>query len=117
MVELSKDAQGLLMRVQAQNQQLQSIMMQRQSLEMQEAEIKDALDEIKDREEIYKEVAGLLIKADKKRVKDDLEESLEFIKIKKKQFGEQEALLKKGLDDDQKKLMSMIQPHGGGVAE
>jgi prefoldin beta subunit len=118
MVELSKDAQDLLMKVQSENQQLQAIMAQRQNIEMQEVEIKDALNEIKDKTEIYKEVAGLLIKADKKKIQDELEESMEFIKIKRKQFNEQEALLKKGLEDDQRKLMAMIQPGGmGGVAE
>jgi prefoldin beta subunit len=118
MVDLSKEAQELLMKVQAENQQLQSLMTQRQNVEMQEVEIKDALNEIKDKTEIYKEVAGLLIKAEKKTVQDELEESKEFIKIKKKQFNEQEALLKKGLEDDQRKLMAMIQPPGAGrVAE
>lgn len=119
MVELTRDAQDLLLKVQSENQQLQAIMTQRQNVEMQEVEIKDALNEIKNRDEIYKEVAGLLIKTDKKIVQEELEESVEFIKIKKKQFSEQEILLKKGLEDDQRKLMAMIQPggSGSGVAE
>ncbi len=116
MVDLSREAQELLLKVQSENQQLQAIMVQRQNVEMQEVEINDALKEIKDKTEIYKEVAGLLIKADKKKIQDELEESIEFIKIKKKQFSEQEALLKKGLEDDQRKLMAMIQPGGTGAA-
>jgi prefoldin beta subunit len=118
MVDLSRDAQELLMKVQSENQQLQAIMAQKQSVEMQEVEINDALKEIKDKTEIYKEVAGLLIKTEKKKIQDELEESVEFIKIKKKQFAEQEAMLKKGLEEDQRKLMAMIQPAGaGGLAE
>jgi len=118
MVEISKQAQDLLMKVQSENQQLQAIMAQKQSVELQEVEINDAIKEIEGKDEIYKEVAGLLVKAEKKKIKEELEESLEFIKIKKKQFNEQETLLKKGLEEDQRKLMAMLQPSpSGGVAE
>lgn len=111
MAEFPKEAQELLMGVQAKNQQLQSLIAQRQNADLQEIEIKEAIKEIADKEEIYKSVAGLLIKADKKGVKDELEESLELIKVKKKQFSEQEATLKKSLEGDQKKLMGFL---GGG---
>jgi prefoldin beta subunit len=119
MVDISKEAQELLMKVQSENQQLQSIMVQRQNVEMQEAEIRDALAEIEGKDEIYKSVAGLLIKADRAKVKEELEESIEFMKLKKKQFSEQENHLKKSLEDGQRKLMGMLQAKGGaaGMAE
>ncbi|MGC9310404.1 MAG: prefoldin subunit [Candidatus Aenigmatarchaeota archaeon] len=114
MADLSKDAQDLLMKVQSQNQQLQAILAQKQNLDIQEIEAKEALKEIEGREEIYKEVAGLLIKAEKKKIKEELEEALELIKIKKKQFSEQEAALKKDLEGTQSKLMGFL---GGGAGQ
>jgi prefoldin beta subunit len=114
MADLPKEAQELLMAVQARNQQLQAIMAQRQNADLQEIEIKEAIKEIADKEEIYKSVAGLLLKADKAKVKEELDESLELIKLKKKQFSEQEASLKKTLEADQKKLMGFL---GGGAGK
>ena len=64
-VELSNEAKELLIKFQAKNQQLQELTAQKQSLELQKLEIEEALKEMEKRDEIYKEVAGLLIKADK----------------------------------------------------
>ncbi|MBN2095739.1 MAG: prefoldin subunit [Candidatus Aenigmarchaeota archaeon] len=118
MVELSKEGQELLMKVQSENQQLQSIMVQNQNIEMQVAEINEALKEIKGKDEVYKEIAGLLVKSDAKKVQEELEETLEFLKLKKKQFTEQESAIKKSLDEQQRKLMGMLQGgKGAGMAE
>ena len=104
------------MGVQEKNQQLQAMIAQKQNVDIQEIEIKEALKEIEVTDEIYKSVAGLLMKADKKKVKDELDESLELMKIKKKQFSEQETSLKKVLEEDQKKLMGFLQPSVGQAA-
>lgn len=109
MVELSKEAQELLLRVQTQNQQLQDIMLQKQSFELKSSEIDEALVEIKDKNEVYREVAGLLIKADKEKVKNDLEEEKEAISVRKKQINKLETELKNELEESQKKLMEMVQ--------
>lgn len=109
MVELSNEAQELLLKVQTQNQRLQDLIIQKQNFEMQNSEVEEALKEIEGREEIYKEVAGLLIKTDKEKVKKDLEEESEMIEVRKKQIDTREKQLKKELEEDQKRLMAIIQ--------
>ena len=109
MVELSNEAQELLLKVQTQNQQLQELIAQKQNLEMQRLETEEAEKEIKDREEIYKELAGLLIKTDKEKIQEELTEQKEMILVRKKQVDEREKQLKIEIEEDQKKLMGFIQ--------
>ena len=109
MVELSNEAQELLLKVQTQNQQLQELIAQKQNIEIQRMEIEEAEKEIKDKEEIYREVAGLLIKTDKKKAEQELEEEKEVISVRKKQIEEREEQLKKELEENQRKLMNSIQ--------
>jgi len=107
-VELSNEAKELLIKFQAKNQQLQELTAQKQSLELQKLEIEEALKEMERRDEIYKEVAGLLIKADKDKVKKELEEEKELIEIKSKQIENAERKLKAELEKDRDKLEAMI---------
>jgi len=109
MTELSKEAQDLLMKVQTQNQELQEIIMQKQNKEMQKIEIEEALREIKDKTEIYKEVGGILVKTDKKKIQEELEEEKEMLSIREKQIKTREETLKTEIEKNQKKLMSFIQ--------
>lgn len=109
MVELSNEAQELLLKVQTQNQQLQELIAQKQNIEVQRLEIEEAEKEIRDKEEIYKEVAGLLIKTDKKNVQEELGEQKELISVRKKHIEEKENQLKSELEEGQKKLMAFVQ--------
>ncbi|MCK4730613.1 MAG: prefoldin subunit [Candidatus Aenigmarchaeota archaeon] len=109
MTELSKEAQDLLMKVQMQNQELQEIMIQKQNREMQKIEIEEALKEIKDKTEIYKEIGGILVKTDKNKIQEELEEEKDMISIREKQVNAREEKLKSEIEENQKKLMSFIQ--------
>ncbi|OYT43147.1 MAG: hypothetical protein B6U88_01720 [Candidatus Aenigmarchaeota archaeon ex4484_56] len=108
MVELSNEAKELLVNVQTHNQQLQNLIAQKQNLEIQLSEIDEALKEIQDKEEIYKEVAGILIKSDKNKIIEELKEAKEFAEIRKKQINQQEENLKKTLEEEQKKLAAYL---------
>lgn len=109
MVELSEEAQSLLLKIQTQNQQLQELIAQKQNLEMHKQEIDEAMREINNKEEVYRELAGVLIKADKENIQQELEEEKEMISVRKKQTDSKEEQLKTELEDDQKKLMSFVQ--------
>lgn len=104
MVELSNEAQELLIKFQTQNQQLQELTAQKQSLELRKLEIEEALKEIENKEEVYKEVAGLLLKVDKNKVKKELEEEKDLIEIKNKQLTTLEGKLKEELEKSKGKL-------------
>ena len=110
MVELSDEAKELLMKFQTRNQQLQELTAQKQNLELKKIEIDEVLKEIEDKNEIYKEIAGILIKKDKEQVKKDLQEEKELIEIKTKKINESEAQLKDQLQKDRSKLESIMQP-------
>ncbi len=112
MVELSEEAQSLLLKVQTQNQQLQELIAQKQSFEMHKQEIEEAMKEIENKEEVYKELAGVLIKTDKKNIQQELEEEKEMISVRREQIENREKQLKTELEDDQKKLMGFVQSSG-----
>lgn len=96
-----------------QNQQLQSVMMQKQALIIQSKEIEKALEEIsrEDSEEIYRSVGPILVKADKEKVKKDLEEQKEEMELKIKSLEKQEARLKSLMKEGQEKFQAL---HQGG---
>jgi prefoldin beta subunit len=108
MVELSNEAQDLLIKFQTQNQQLQELTAQKQGLELQKLEIEEALKEIEDKNEIYKEIAGLLMKIDKAKIKKDLEEERDLIEIKNKQIADIEEKLKQEIQKDKGKLETLM---------
>ena len=108
MVELSNEAQELLIKFQTQNQQLQELTAQKQSLELRKLEIEEALREIEDKNEIYREIAGLLIKSDKDKVKKELQEEKELIEIRTKKINESETRLKEQLQKDGAKLENIL---------
>lgn len=96
-----------------QNQQLQNVLMQKQALIIQTKEIEKALEEIsrEDSEEIYRSVGPILVKADKDKVKKDLEEQKEEMELKIKSLEKQEARLKSLMKEGQEKFQSL---HQGG---
>ncbi len=112
MVELSNEARELLTRFQTQNQQLQELTAQKQNMEMKKIEIDEALKEIEDKNEIYKETAGLLMKKDKEQMKKNLQEEKELIEIKTKKMNESENQLKEQMQKDRSKLENMMQSQG-----
>lgn len=112
MVELSNEARELLMRFQTQNQQLQELTAQKQNMEMRKMEIDEALKEVENKNEIYKETAGLLMKKDKEQVKKDLQEERELIEMRTKKMSESETQLKEQLQKDRSKLEKMMQSQG-----
>lgn len=108
-----ENLEELLGNLQAQNQQLQNILMQKQTLIIQSKEIEKALEEInkEDTQDVYRSVGPILVKADKDRVRKDLEEQKEDMELKIKTLEKQEIRLKSMLKEGQERFQSL---HQGG---
>lgn len=107
------DMEELLGQLQMQNQQLQNVLVQRQTLMIQSKEIEKALDEIskEDTQEVYRTMGPVLVKADKVKIKKELEEEKEEIELKIKTLEKQEMKLKSIIKEGQDKFQAM---HQGG---
>lgn len=109
------EVEDTLNELQAQNQQLQTIMIQRQALMMQDKEIEKALEEIeKSGEEIYKSVGPILVKTSKEAIKKELEEGREDAGLKIKSLEKQEARVKQKIKSIQEKFQAIAQSGSGG---
>ncbi len=75
---------------------LQSILTQRQMIQMELNEIENALSELEDYDdEIYKMVSGLMLKAKKEDLVEELEEKKNAANVKIESIERQEALIDK----------------------
>lgn len=110
---MPENLEEVLAQLQVQNQQLQNVMMQKQALIIQSKEIEKALEEIskEDTQEVYSSVGPILVKADKDKLKKELEEEKEEMELKVKTLEKQEARLKSLLKEGQEKFQSL---HEGG---
>ncbi len=107
---MNKEAEQMLGQIQMQNQQLQILMLQRQALEVQSKEIENALAEIEklDKEDIYRSIGPVLVKTDKKNVKDELTEQQEEAGLKLKAVEKQEKAVRERMQKSQKELQDIM---------
>lgn len=72
-------------------QNLQSILMQKQAFQMDLSETESALEEINSSgEEIYKIIGHLMIKSDKKKIREELENKKRLLDLRVKNLEKQE---------------------------
>jgi prefoldin beta subunit len=111
-VEMSKQLQDQINRLQQTRMQLQMIMQQRQQIEIRLKEIDEALEEIKktdDKTPIYKSVGALLIKTKgKTEVTKELKENKESLELRKTTLDKQEGRTKEKLNELQSKVQNAI---------
>lgn len=74
---------------------LQSFLMQKQAAQIELNEINNALEEAGKSEEVYRVIAGVMIKSNPKEVKEDLEEKKRVVEMKISSMEKQEKLLEK----------------------
>ena len=110
------ELEDLVRQIEIQSQQVQSVTMQKQSLMLQGKEVEKALDELKkdDVSEVYKSVGPILVKADKKSLRLELEEAQEEIELRIKTLDRQEDLLKKKMKENQEKFKGLMPATGHG---
>lgn len=111
--------QEQLVKMQQNQQNLQSIQVQKQQLEMEKAESDKALEELKkasDDDTVYKHSGSILIKSNKTDLIAELEEKKELSETRSKVLVKQEERIKESLKEQEAKINEMIKSNApGGV--
>jgi prefoldin beta subunit len=111
-VEMSKQLQDQINRLQQTRMQLQMIMQQRQQIELRLRDIEEALTELEktdDKTSIYKSVGALLIKTKgKTEITKELKENKESLDLRKTTLDKQEGQAKEKLNELQTKVQDAI---------
>ena len=91
---MNKEAQESVQRLQAIEQNLQTLNMQKQQFQAQLFEIEGALKEIPTSQNTYKIVGGILIGTDKDTLQKDLQGKKELLELRVQTMEKQEKQLK-----------------------
>lgn len=117
--ELSKlppNVQERLLRLQQLQQTLQTILAQKQQVEMEKTEVEQTLAELTktaDDAVIYKAVGSLLVKAEKAKVSDDLNERKSLLETRSTVIARQEERVRSQVKESQTKLQEDLSPVSG----
>jgi len=92
---MEKNQNEILQELQLLEQNLQSIILQRQAFEMEFADTNNALEELKkQKDDVYKIVGSLMIKAKKDEVEAEMKHKKDLIEARLKNLGKQELAFK-----------------------
>ena len=114
--ELSKlppNVQERLLRLQQLQQTLQSILAQKQQVEMEKTEVDQTLAELQKTSEdavIYKAIGSLLVKAEKPKVTEDLNERKDLLDTRSTVMAKQEERIRSQVKEAQTKLQEDLNP-------
>lgn len=111
-VEMSKQLQDQINRLQQMRMQLQMIIQQRQQVDLRLKEIDEALAELEktdNKTPIYKSIGAILIKTNgKNMVSKELKSNKENLELRKSTLGKQEDRTKEKLNELQEKVQSSL---------
>jgi prefoldin beta subunit len=111
-VEMSKQLQDQINRLQQMRMQLQMLMQQRQQVELRLKETQEAITEIQntdDKTAIYKSIGALLIKTKGKTdVLKELKENEESLELRKNTLEKQEGRTKEKVNELQSKIQNSL---------
>lgn len=93
-MELNKEAENKIAKLQMMEQNLQSINLQKQTFQSQLLEIENALNELVNVKEAYKIVGQIMIASKKEDLKKDLDQKKEILDLRVKSLDKQEKDLK-----------------------
>lgn len=117
--ELSKlppNVQERLLRLQQLQQTLQTILAQKQQVEMEKTEVEQTIAELTktaDDAVIYKAVGSLLVKAEKAKVAEDLNERKSLLETRSTVIARQEERVRSQVKESQTKLQEDLSPVSG----
>lgn len=90
-MKLSKETQEKIKELQFLEQNLQNLLMQKQAFQLEFNEVENALLEVsKTKDEIYKIVGQVMLKADKSEVEKELKEKNDILSLRLKSIEKQE---------------------------
>ncbi len=108
---MDQDTQQKIQELQGMEQNLHGLVMQKQAFQMELTETENALTEIsKSKDDVFKLVGNIMIKADKKATEDDLTKKKDLIALRLKSIGSEEKDLTDKAEALKKDVMAKIQP-------
>ena len=110
--------QEQLMKMQQNQQNLQSILAQKQQLEMDQAESDKALEELRkasDDDAVFKHAGSILIKSNKNDLIAELEERKELSSTRSTVLLKQEERIKESIKEQESKINEMIKGASSGT--
>ena len=108
---MTKESEKKIQELQFLEQNMQNILLQKQAFELESSETQSAMEELETaNDEVYKIIGQLMIKTEKKKVKEDLSQKLKLIELRIKTLDKQEKsinerieIIKKEILEDSKK--------------
>jgi len=103
-MEVSKETEQKISQLQMFEQSLQTFLGQKQQFQVQLVEVESALNELENTEKAYKIVGNIMVEADKKELKADMQSKKEMLELRIKTMERQETQVR----DKASKLQSEI---------
>ena len=102
----SKDANKSIEELQILEQQLHGLLAQKQMIQVETQEISNALEELdKTKEDVYKVLSGVMLKADKEDLNKELEEKKKLSELRITSIEKQEKIFENRINDLREKIM------------
>lgn len=91
-------------------QNLQNLLLQKQAFQMELSETTSALEEIeKSTDDVFKIIGQLMIKSDKKKIKDELINKEKILELRTKSLEKQEEYLSKQIDKIREEVIKEVE--------
>ena len=121
MQNIPRALQDQIMQLQQLQQRLEILMSQKNQLEIQLKETEKAISELQNLGEdatIYKSVGAILVKSDRNKVKEELEDKKDTLEMRIKTIQRQEERTRKQFEESREKVQSALQrPSTGGPTD
>jgi prefoldin beta subunit len=109
-MEMDQETQQKIQELQSMEQNLNNLVMQKQAFQMELTETENALGEIsKSKDDVFKLVGNIMIKADKKKTEDDLTKKKDLLSLRLKSIDSEEKSLTDNAEALKKEVMAKIQ--------
>ena len=109
-MEMDQETQQKIQELQGMEQNLNNLVMQKQAFQMELTETENALSEIsKSKDDVFKLVGNIMIKADKKKTEDDLTKKKDLLSLRLKSIDSEEKDLTDNAEALKKEVMAKIQ--------
>lgn len=101
------DKESKIQQIQILEQQFQNLLLHKQAFQMELHETRAALSELeKAGEDVFKIIGQLMIKSDREKIKQELEEKEKIINMRIKSLEKQEASLEKQLNSTRTEILN-----------
>lgn len=108
-MDIDKETQERIQELQSYEQVMHNLLMQKQAFQMELSETENALSEVATaKDDIFKLVGQIMIKADKKRTEEELKKKQELMALRLKSIEKQENELGKKVEEIKKEVMKKI---------